>query len=82
MKISNLIIENYRNIQSINIKLEDNTAFVGNNNSGKSNILRAVTLPFLSNDIGYNGKNLTWSDINNQAKKSIMNISLQIKNPS
>ncbi|EOS7884526.1 AAA family ATPase, partial [Enterococcus hirae] len=43
--------------------------FVGNNNSGKSNILRAVTLPFLSNDIGYNGKNLTWSDINNQAKK-------------
>ncbi|EMF0513305.1 AAA family ATPase, partial [Enterococcus hirae] len=54
---------------SINIKLEDNTAFVGNNNSGKSNILRAVTLPFLSNDIGYNGKNLTWSDINNQAKK-------------
>ena len=69
MKISNLIIENYRNIQSINIKLEDNTAFVGNNNSGKSNILRAVTLPFLSNDIGYNGKNLTWSDINNQAKK-------------
>ncbi|HFU6520689.1 TPA: AAA family ATPase [Enterococcus hirae] len=69
MKISNLIIENYRNIQSISIKLEDNTAFVGNNNSGKSNILRAVTLPFLSNDIGYNGKNLTWSDINNQAKK-------------
>ncbi|ENQ0442681.1 AAA family ATPase [Listeria monocytogenes] len=69
MKISNLIIENYRNIQSINIKLGDNTAFVGNNNSGKSNILRAVTLPFLSNDIGYNGKNLTWSDINSQAKK-------------
>lgn len=81
MKISNLIIENYRNIQSINIKLEDNTAFVGNNNSGKSNILRAVTLPFLSNDIGYNGKNLTWSDINNQAKKSIMNIFSQIINP-
>lgn len=68
MEISNLIIENYRNIQGVNIKLQKNTAFVGNNNSGKSNILRAATLPFLSNDIGHNGKNLTWADINNQAK--------------
>lgn len=69
MKISNLIIRNYRNIESINIKLGDITTFIGNNNSGKSNILRAITLPFLSNDIGYNGKNLSWSDINNKAKE-------------
>ncbi|WP_349535497.1 ATP-dependent nuclease [Leuconostoc citreum] len=68
MRISNLVIKNYRNIQNINIAIDNSTAFIGDNNSGKSNILRALTLPFLSNDIGYNGKNLSWSDINNDAK--------------
>ncbi|MDI6502432.1 ATP-dependent nuclease [Leuconostoc suionicum] len=70
MKISRLIINNYRNIENLDIKLENPTVFIGDNNSGKSNILKAVTLPFLSNDIGYNGKNLSWSDINNETKKS------------
>lgn len=69
MKISNLIIENYRNIEKIDIKLENITTFIGSNNSGKSNIIRAITLPFLSNDVGYNGKNLSWFDINNLAKE-------------
>ncbi|ENI8656442.1 AAA family ATPase [Listeria monocytogenes] len=69
MKISNLLIENYRNIEKIDIQLENITTFIGSNNSGKSNILRAVTLPFLSNDVGYNGKNISWFDINNSAKK-------------
>lgn len=69
MRISNLKIENYRNIKKIDIKLENITTFIGKNNSGKSNILRAITLPFLSNDVGYNGKNLSWFDINNSAKE-------------
>ena len=69
MKISNLIIENYRNIEKIDIKLENITTLIGSNNSGKSNIIRAITLPFLSNDVGYNGKNLSWFDINNLAKE-------------
>ncbi|EAF0862235.1 hypothetical protein CFF26_03550 [Listeria monocytogenes] len=69
MKISNLLIENYRNIEKIDIQLENITTFIGSNNSGKSNILHAVTLPFLSNDVGYNGKNISWFDINNSAKK-------------
>ncbi|ENI8339256.1 AAA family ATPase [Listeria monocytogenes] len=79
MKISNLLIENYRNIEKIDIQLENITTFIGSNNSGKSNILRAVTLPFLSNDVGYNGKNISWFDINNSAKKNTMNIFLKIK---
>lgn len=69
MKISNLIIRNYRNIEKINIQLGNLATFIGSNNSGKSNILRAITLPFLSNDVGYNGKNLSWFDINNLAKE-------------
>lgn len=70
MKISNLVIENYRNIEKVDIKLGSIATLIGGNNSGKSNILRAITLPFLSNDIGYNGKNLSWFDINNLAKEN------------
>ncbi|WP_017473203.1 ATP-dependent nuclease [Amphibacillus jilinensis] len=68
MKISNLIIKNYRNIKDINIKLSNIVSFIGENNSGKSNVLRAITLPFLSNEVGYNNKNLSWFDINNEVK--------------
>ena len=67
--MTNLKIENYRNIEKIDIKSENITTFIGSNNSGKSNIIRAITLPFLSNDVGYNGKNLSWFDINNLAKE-------------
>lgn len=68
MRISNLIVKNFRNIKDINIRLTNIVSLIGENNSGKSNILRAVTLPFLSNELGYNNKNLSWFDINNEAK--------------
>ncbi|KAI4445904.1 DNA replication and repair protein RecF [Eubacterium plexicaudatum ASF492] len=47
MKISRLIINNYRNLRNIDIHINDIVALIGENNSGKSNLLRAVTLPFL-----------------------------------
>jgi predicted ATP-dependent endonuclease of OLD family len=68
MKISRLIIKNYRNIKDIDICLNNIVAIIGENNSGKSNLLKAVTLPFLSDDLGYTGKTLSWADINNEAK--------------
>lgn len=68
MKISRLIIKNYRNIKEIDICLNNIVAIIGENNSGKSNLLKAVTLPFLSDDLGYTGKTLSWADINNEAK--------------
>ncbi len=37
MKISNVVIKNYRNIKDINISLNDNVVLIGDNNSGKSN---------------------------------------------
>ncbi|EII2750061.1 AAA family ATPase, partial [Staphylococcus pseudintermedius] len=43
--------------------------FIGENNSGKSNILKAITLPFLNNEIGSVNKNLRWDDINNELKE-------------
>lgn len=68
MKISNVIIENYRNLKHINIELQDVVTLIGENNSGKSNFLRAITLPFLSDDISYTGKNLYWPDFNVDAR--------------
>ena len=41
---------------------------IGENNSGKSNFLRAITLPFLPEEGGYSGKSLSWIDINSQAR--------------
>lgn len=69
MKISRIIIQNFRNLKNVDIHLNDTVALIGENNSGKSNFLRAVTLPFLSDEIGSSEKNLSWLDINNDAKK-------------
>ncbi|MPM02092.1 DNA replication and repair protein RecF [bioreactor metagenome] len=68
MKISRLIIKNYRNLKEIDIHLSDTVALIGENNSGKSNILRAVTLPLLTDESAFSGKNLSWVDINDAAK--------------
>ncbi len=56
MKISRLIIKNYRNLKHIDIHLSDTVALIGENNSGKSNFLRAVTLPFLTDEASFSGK--------------------------
>ncbi|PFH92654.1 AAA family ATPase [Bacillus sp. AFS088145] len=68
MYISNLSIKGYRNIKKVNIKLGKLVVLVGENNSGKSNILRAITLALLSDEVGTVSKKLTWDDINNEAK--------------
>lgn len=68
MKISRLIIKNYRNLKEIDIHLSDTVALIGENNSGKTNLLKAITFPFLSEESGFSSKNLSWADINDVAK--------------
>lgn len=68
MYISNVKISNYRNLKNIDVELAQTVTIIGSNNSGKSNLLKAITLPFLADEIAYVGKNLTWFDINNSAK--------------
>lgn len=48
MKISRVQIKNFRNIGSIDVQLTDVVTLIGENNSGKSNFLYALTLPFSS----------------------------------
>ena len=67
MKISKVIINNFRNIENTSFDIKDTTIFIGENNSGKSNMLRAVTLPLYSEDNTIS-KSLSWEDINSNAK--------------
>ena len=69
MLITSAYIKGYRNLKDVNLKLNRLAIFIGENNSGKSNILRAMTLPFLNNEVGSINKNLGWDDINNELKK-------------
>ena len=62
-------IKNYRNLKDIDICLGETVVLIGENNSGKSNLLRAVTLPFLTDESSFSGKSLSWIDINDTAKE-------------
>ena len=67
MRISHVRIDNYRNIKHVDVDLSNIVALIGENNSGKSNFLRAISLP-LSSDEGVS-KRLSWYDISKDAKK-------------
>lgn len=73
MKLSEVKILNYRNLKEVNISLNRITILIGENNSGKSNVLKALTLPFMNDEVGNLNKNLGWHDINNSAKESYFN---------
>ncbi|MAN66229.1 AAA family ATPase [uncultured Hyphomonas sp.] len=45
-RIRRIAIKNFRSIHSLDVNVEDLTAFVGDNDCGKSNILRALNLFF------------------------------------
>lgn len=62
MKITNLHIENFRSIKSLDVKLDDTTVFIGSNNSGKSAILEAVRIA-LSRRWGQKGTGFTEDDV-------------------
>ena len=68
MRISRVQIDNYRNLKHVDIELENIVTLIGENNSGKSNFLRALSIPLSSDDSGTT-KRLSWFDINKDAKK-------------
>ncbi len=70
MLISKTYIKGYRNLKEVNVEFNRLTILIGENNSGKSNLLRAITLPFFNDEIGNVNKNLGWNDINNDLKKT------------
>jgi putative ATP-dependent endonuclease of OLD family len=69
LKISNIKVNNYRNLRTVDIDTNGVVVLIGDNNSGKSNLLRAITLPFMNHEIGAVNKNLGWQDINRDVKQ-------------
>ncbi len=67
MIINKVQIENYRNLKHIDIEIHNIVTLIGENNSGKSNFLRAISIPLTKDDSGAY-KRLSWYDINKEAK--------------
>lgn len=73
MKISYVKIENYRNFKEFETDLYKLTVIIGENDSGKSNFIRALSLPLSANNLDYTNKKLGISDINLQCIKDFYN---------
>jgi len=67
MIVNYVRIENYRNFKNFQTPLSKLSIIVGENDSGKSNFLHALKLPFCSNELEYRNKNLLPLDFNSDA---------------
>lgn len=76
MKIERIEIRSYRSIAHLAFSLEELTAIVGPNDSGKSNIFRAIDLFF-----DY-GKTTTATDINQSTRRHKTEVSVVFRNLS
>lgn len=52
MIINKVQIDNYRNLKHIDIEMHNIVTLIGENNSGKSNFLRAISIPLTKDDSG------------------------------
>lgn len=68
MYISSICIENFRNFRKIEVNLQRKTILLGENNSGKTNLMLALTLPLATSDVGNFRKKLGWDDFNKECR--------------
>lgn len=68
MYISNIHISNFRNFREVNVKLQRKTILLGENNSGKTNLMLALTLPLSASEVGLFRKKIGWNDINKECR--------------
>lgn len=72
MLIEEISIENYRSIKSITIKIKNNVLqLIGENNSGKTNIFRAIALLFKSSVAGMTKEDFFQKNMKNSIKIAI-----------
>lgn len=64
MYINKVKINNYRSFRSFEAQLQKLTIVVGENDTGKTNFFTALSLPLSGNQINFNQKRLSISDIN------------------
>lgn len=77
MYIKKVAINNYRNFRSFEAQLQKLTIIIGENDTGKTNFFTALSLPLSGNQIDFNQKRLSISDIN---KDSVINFFTSIIN--
>ena len=72
MLIETLSIENYRSIKKLTIKIKNNfLQLIGENNSGKTNVFRAIDLFFKSSVAGISQEDFFQKTVKNSVKISI-----------
>src|SRR5574337_1192018 len=64
MYISHIKIKNYRNLQDFEMELKPFTLIIGENNSGKTNLLTALALIFSQDITAFRNRVLEQDDIN------------------
>ncbi|MEG3221763.1 AAA family ATPase [Vibrio gigantis] len=64
MYIKKVTINNYRSFRSFEAQLQKLTVVIGENDTGKTNFFTALSLPLSGNQIDFNQKRLSISDIN------------------
>lgn len=64
MYIKKVTIHNYRSFRTFEAKLQQLTVVIGENDTGKTNFFTALSLPLSGNQIDFNQKRLSVSDIN------------------
>jgi len=83
VKISRVIIKNYRNFKSFDIDLKESTLVIGENNIGKTNLLTALGLIFSQDISFYKRRMLEVDDINFDAisefKRNLQNLEISAK---
>lgn len=67
MYIRKVTINNYRSFRSFEAQLQQLTVIIGENDTGKTNFFTALSLPLSGNQIDFNQKRLSVSDINKDA---------------
>ncbi|BFL85632.1 hypothetical protein LFREDSHE_40820 [Shewanella baltica] len=67
MYIKKVTIHNYRSFRNFEAKLQQLTVVIGENDTGKTNFFTALSLPLSGNQIDFNQKRLSISDINKDA---------------
>ncbi|CAH1589344.1 ATP-dependent nuclease [Vibrio rotiferianus] len=77
MYIRKVTINNYRSFRFFEAQLQQLTVVIGENDTGKTNFFTALSLPLSGNQIDFNQKRLSVSDINKDAVidflKSVVN---------
>ncbi len=67
MHIKKVTINNYRSFRSFEAQLQKLTIVIGENDTGKTNFFTALSLPLSGNQIDFNQKRLSISDINKES---------------